>query len=244
MKKITAIAILLCGFLNAFAQLELPAYTSSELVIRHFAYTVSYNQQTLTPNWVAYELTSAEVAGTLKRSNDFQEDPSVRGRQATLDDYRGSGWDRGHMAPAADMKWSAKAMTECFYLTNMCPQNRDFNAGSWETTEKMARRIANTYGNVYVVCGPIYTKNQFGAIGRNKVKIPDAFFKAFLIEVNGSYAAIAFVMRNIPEHQDLKASSMTVNDLEKLIGRNLFPKLPDSVEDDVESKIVRKYWGI
>ncbi|MCQ2284561.1 MAG: DNA/RNA non-specific endonuclease [Bacteroidales bacterium] len=244
MKKIIFFATFLFGVFNGNSKLEIPAYTSSEQTIVHTGDTVSYNQKALTPNWVAYELTRDEVAGTVKRSNEYQEDPAVRGRQATLEDYRGSGWDRGHMAPAADMKWSSKAMTESFFLTNMCPQNNEFNAGAWETTEKMGRRLANTYGKVYIVCGPIYTKNHFGTIGRNKVKVPDAFFKAFLIESNGTYAAIAFVMQNIPGHQDLKASSMTVNDLEKKIGRNLFPNLPDSVEEDVESKIVKKYWGI
>ena len=142
------------------------------------------------------------------------------------------------------MKWSDQAMLESFLLTNMCPQNHDCNAGCWERTEKMGRRIAKQYGKVYIVCGPIFTTHQYGTIGANQVAVPDAFFKAFLIESDGNYAAIGFVMKNSSEKQELKASSMSVDDLEAKIGRDLFPNLPDDIEDDIESKVVKKYWGI
>ena len=97
---------------------------------------------------------------------------------------------------------------------------------------------------IYIVCGPIYTNHQFGTIGANKVAVPDAFFKAFLIEVDGSYSAIGFLMQNIPEHQDLKASSMSVDSLESLIGLDLFHNLDDAVEDEVEAQVVKRHWGI
>ena len=130
------------------------------------------------------------------------------------------------------------------WKSNMCPQNQTFNGGSWETTEKMGRRIATQYGKVYIVSGPVYAGNQFGTIGTNKVAVPDAFFKAFLIEVDGSYSAIGFLMQNIPEHQDLKASSMSVDSLESIIGLDLFHNLDDAVEDEVEAQVVKKHWGI
>ena len=225
-------------------KLEYPAFTDAEDVIEHLGYTTSYNHTTLVPNWVAYELTDVEVAGELPRNDAFAQDEMCKGKQADLSDYKGSGWDRGHMAPAADMKWSEQAMLESFLLTNMCPQNHDCNAGCWEKTEKMGRRIAKQYGKVYIVCGPVFTTHQYGTIGANQVAVPDAFFKAFLIESDGNYAAIGFVMKNSSEKQELKASSMSVDALEQLIGRDLFPNLPDDIENDIESKIVKKYWGI
>lgn len=224
--------------------LEIPQGESQGSIIAHLGYTLSYNHQTLTPNWVAYELTAEEANGQVPRCNNFAEDPDLKGRQASLDDYRGSGWDRGHLAPAADMKWSQQAMDESFFLSNMCPQNQTFNGGSWETTEKMGRRIANQYGKVYIVCGPIYANNHFGTIGTNKVAIPDAFFKAFLIEVNDTYSAIGFVMLNIPERQELKASSMSIDQLEELINLDLFHNLDDAIETEVEAKVDKRYWGI
>jgi len=224
--------------------LEIPKCDTKGTVIAHLGYTVSYNHQTLTPNWVAYELTREEVNGQFPRTNNYAPDPTLKGRQASLEDFRASGWDRGHLAPAADMKWSQQAMDESFYLTNMCPQNKDFNAGAWEKTEKMARRIASQYGKVYVVCGPVYKTNSFGTIGTQKVAIPDAFFKAFLIKTNGTYSAIGFLMQNITEHQDLKASSMTVDQLEEIIQMDLFHNLEDSIEHEVEARIAKGVWGI
>lgn len=227
-----------------YQRLEIPEHSSEEDVVEHIGYTTSYNHTTLVPNWVAYELTQAEAAGELPRDDAFAQDPDVHGRQAELSDYKGSGWDRGHMAPAADMKWSADAMRESFLLSNMCPQDHALNAGSWEKTEKMGRRLAEQYGKVYIVCGPIFGGNQFGTIGANRVSVPDAFFKAFLIESNGEYAAIGFMMENISDKQDFKSSTMPVDNLEKIIGRDLFPNLPDSIENVIEAKIVKKYWGI
>jgi endonuclease G len=224
--------------------LEIPAHSKDEDIIVHSAYTTSYNHTTLIPNWVAYELTKSEAEGEIPRGETFMQDPDVKGRQADLVDYKGSGWDRGHMAPAADMKWSHEAMRESFYLSNMCPQNHTLNAGDWERTERMGRRLANEYGNVYIVCGPLFTTNQYGQIGPNHVHVPDAFFKAFLIEKDGDFAAIGFKMDNSEVSQPLKSASMSVDDLEEIIGRDLFPNLPDSIENVIESKIVKKYWGI
>lgn len=227
-------------------KLEYPAFSNDDDVICYLGYTTAYNHKTLTPNWVAYELTAQEVAGEIPRPipDPFAPDEALKGRQAALEDYKHSGWDRGHLAPAADMKWSEQAMVESFLLTNMCPQIHAFNAGDWEKTEKMGRRIAKKYGKVYIVCGPIYDKHTFGYIGPNQVAVPDAFFKAFLIETNGEYAAIGFKMNNIPDYQGLKESSMSVDELEAIIGRDLFPNLPDDIENDIESRIVKKYWGI
>lgn len=226
------------------AKLECPVIVTGDDVISHLGYITAYNHQTLTPNWVAYELTDVEAAGNLPRNDAFAQDQACKGRQADLSDYKRSGWDRGHMAPAADMKWSEQAMLESFLLTNMCPQNHECNAGVWEKTEKMGRRLAKQYGKVYIVCGPIYDKQEFGTIGANKVAVPDAFFKAFLIETNGIYAAIGFVVANTDAPQGLKASSMCVDELEKITSRDFFPNLPDEIESEVEAKVVKKYWGI
>lgn len=143
-------------------KLEYPEISEDDDIVEHIGYTTAYNHTTLTPNWVAYELTKTEANGELPRNDAFAQDEALKGRQADLSDYKGSGWDRGHMAPAADMKWSEQAMLESFLLTNMCPQNHTMNAGCWEKTEEMGRRIAKQYGKVYIVCGPIYTKHQYG----------------------------------------------------------------------------------
>ena len=224
--------------------LEWPAIDKSDDIIQHIGYTTAYNHTTLTPNWVAYELTKSEADGDLPRNDAFAQDQACKGRQADLSDYRGSGWDRGHMAPAADMKWSDQAMLESFLLTNMCPQDHECNAGVWERTERMGRRIAGQYGSVHIVCGPVYKSTKYRTIGANQVAIPDAFFKAFLIQADGTYSAIGFYVANTDERQELKATTLTVDELEKIIHRDLFPALPDDIEKEIEAKIMKKHWGI
>lgn len=226
------------------SRLEYPHFSETENVIEHLGYTVSYNHHTLCPNWVAYELTKQETDGTLPRDDNFCQDPDISGNQADLSDYRGSGWDRGHLAPAADMKWSKQAMDECFYLSNMCPQNHTFNAGAWEKTEKMGRRLAKNLGNVYIVTGPIFDKHEHGTIGDNQVQVPDSFFKAFLVQKNNAYHAIAFIMKNSEEKQNLKQSAVTVDSLETVIKRDLFCNLPEETQNQAESRINWHIWGI
>lgn len=225
------------------AEFELPALLPDEEILRYEGFTVSYNRETLTPNWVAYELTREEVQGQHAPKVNFGRDPNLHGRQASREDYARSGWDRGHMAPKADMKWSETAYSESFYLTNICPQNHELNAGDWNTVEKMVRRLANRNGNIYIVCGPLYDNNAFGSIGTAGVRVPDAFFKALLTRQEGRYTAVAFVMDNQPQHHPLRDYSCTVDELEALLGRDLFAALPDSIEAAVESTVRWADWN-
>lgn len=129
-------------------------------VITHVGYTTSYNSNWLIPNWVAYGLTAREVAGTYPRpKKQFEPDPMVKGRSAEHRDYTNSGYSRGHMAPAADMKWSEQAMLESFYLSNICPQIAELNGGVWEELENRVRKLASE-SNVYVCCGPIVSSSR------------------------------------------------------------------------------------
>ena len=103
-------------------------------VIEYSGFKVSYNASGKIPNWVLYELTASETEGPYSRKGkDFQADPGLSLPQANDGDYRRSGWSRGHMAPAADFKWSDRAMTETFYYTNICPQNSTLNQKYWNT---------------------------------------------------------------------------------------------------------------
>lgn len=224
--------------------LELPALTGKETLIAHTGFIISYNTKAHIPEWVAYELTSEEASGEVPRSGNFGMDPKYHGKQAMREDYSGSGWDKGHMAPAADMKWSEESMHDSFYLTNICPQNHTLNEKDWHSLEKKVRDWAKRFGSVYIVCGPIIGENTYGSLGHNKVLIPDAFFKAVLVPYQGSYRSMAFVMQNNEEHHTLKEYSMTVNELEKLIGANLFTALDDSVEESIEDGLDHHFFGI
>ena len=113
----------------------LPYYTQSDQIISHTAYTLKYSEQHEQASWVAYTLKSSHTSGTVGRTNDFREDYKVKTGSASLSDYKGSGYDRGHLAPAADFKWSSTAMSESFFMSNMSPQKPGFNRGIWKKLE-------------------------------------------------------------------------------------------------------------
>ncbi len=224
--------------------LELPDYDSTEHILVYEGFTSSYNHQTLVPNWVAYELTAEETDGQYTSSSNFSRDPHLKGRQASREDYSRSGWDKGHMVPKADLKWSEKAWWESHYFTNICPQNHCLNGGDWNALERHVRKLARKYGRLYVVCGPVFTDHSYGSIGQAQVQIPDAFFKALLVYADGRYSAIAFVMQNNDDHQPMRKAAMSVDDLESLIGRDLFPALDDEQENRAEAAYDLKVWGL
>lgn len=209
----------------------------SEQIIRHSGYIVSYNPDWLIPNWVAYELTPDEAAGEVPRGKKFVPDPLVEGRSAVHRDYTNSGYDRGHMAPAADMKWSQKAMAESFYMSNVCPQNQKLNRDDWNDLEETCRQWAKKFGAVYITCGPIYDSKRPKRIGKHQVAVPDRFFKVILINRQTNPVAMGFVFPNKAHHQKLERYMVSVDSVEKITGMDFFSKLPDKVEDKIESVI-------
>jgi len=225
------------SFYNGTRGLEIPYMvgSNSSTIVEHMGYTVSYNSEYRLPNWVAYELQDSELYGDFERLEKFTPDPAIKGRQAYERDYLGSGWDRGHMAPSGDMKWSSQAMKECFYLTNVCPQNHNLNEGLWNDLEKQIRYEARYYGRVWIVCGP-YVDRGLGTIGEDNVMIPDGFFKALLTKKqDGTYASVGFYFPNRAGSGKLMKYAMTVNELEEMIGMDFFYTLDDSIQEEVES---------
>lgn len=216
---------------------ELPKTNKSALIIRHTGYTLSYNVKTNCPNWVAWELTKDEVnANVAKRGNDFRGDAKVPEKnRVEAFEYRGSGYDRGHMCPAGDMKWSENAMSDCFYMSNICPQVAELNQKWWEHLERACRRWANNEGKVYVCCGPIYSKGKARYIGNDlKIMVPDKFFKVVLSLRPGNEKAIGFIYNNDGSKQAMADVVVTVDEVERLTGYDFFYMLDDKLEERLE----------
>lgn len=223
--------------------IELCKTRPSEEIIVHSAYTLSYNPKTLIANWVAYELTAEETDGPWTRKGlRFMPDPDCKSKQADNNDYRNSGYSRGHLAPAGDMKWDSVAMLESFYFTNCIPQDEALNNGRWNQLEMKTRALARKYGKIYVVCGPVFLDEDTLRIGHNGVAVPDACFKALLIPKDASYSTIAFLMNNGGESRTVKECAFTVDELEALLGLDLFCGLADETEESVECKVVWEDW--
>lgn len=211
-------------------------------VIEHTGYRVSYNQTWCIPNWVAYELTRTEVAGQFPRRGSFCPDPKVIGYTAVTSDYTKSGWDRGHMAPAADMKWSEEVMLESFYLSNICPQNSGLNGGLWLSLEERARYWANKDSSIYIVCGPIMS-DVYETIGANGVAIPKGFFKVVCKKIKGAYVGIGFIFPNENCRGDIFDFACTIDRVEDITGHDFFYILPDNVENAIERSFNLKDWN-
>ena len=222
--------------------MELPFISNTDIILVYNGFVVNYNINRLIPNWVAYELTAEEVLGDVPRAKGFSMDLDFKERQAMREDYSGTGWDKGHMAPAADMKWSQSAMNESFYFTNICPQDHILNGKDWHSLEKSVRNWALKYGRIWVVCGPYVYTNYYGTIGKQRVFVPDGFFKAILRYDGKKYYSIAFVFENKSYNQNLKDAAVSVNDIEALIGYNLFYNLDDRFEEKIESQINWEEW--
>ena len=226
-------------------QLELPAERPGDRIMTYQGYVSSYNPETLIPDWVAYELTADETRGEATRAEkDFSMDFNWEGRQAKREDYFGSGWTRGHMAPAGDFMWDDSAMTETFYFMNICPQREELNNKDWQYLEKQVRAWARKYDKVWVVTGPIVGDNIYGTIGKDHVVVPDAFFKAVMVHDGKRYQSIAFVMGNDAERYWLQDCALTVDELEQKTGIDFYPALPDDIEDDTEARYDLSVWGI
>ena len=226
---------------------ELPRVKSSqpEKIVHHTGYSVSFNTNWLIPNWVAYELTANEVQGVEPRGNNFVPDPDIY-QSPSSDEYKNSGYDRGHMAPAADMKWSKQAMTESFYTSNICPQNKNLNKGDWKDLEEHVRGMATKYDHIYIACGPIVSAKpkNIGQALYGRVTVPDAFYKVVLRKKDNTWSAVGFMMPNQAGHKPLKKYAMSVEDIEIITDIDFFVALPDSIEDKIESTYNLKDWNL
>ena len=209
---------------------EIPSYGPNEDVVRHLGYTASYNHRTLVPDWVAWELTAEEARGNAGGQYSFSRDPMVAFPKASREEYANSGWDKGHMAPRADMRWSAKALEESYYFTNVCPQDHEMNGSAWRKIEEMCRRCAGRYGRVYIVCGPLFTNHRHGTIGEAGVMVPDAFFKAVAVPAKDGVHAVGFIVDNSPQSRSPHHYAVAVDSVETLVGRDLFPQCPEEAE--------------
>lgn len=250
LKGVSPLRFLVLIFLSACApklyqplQLECPEVVLEDSLKSYSAYITSYNPKTLTAIWVAYELSANHTDGPYSRKGlRFVQDPDCPWPQAEDADYKGSGYSRGHLVPAGDMKWDSVAMRECFYFTNCIPQDTKFNNGKWNQLEERTRRLAKEYGTVYVVCGPVYEQRDTICIGANGVAVPHKCFKALMVPKDGSYSAIGFIMSNGGEGRGVMDCACTIDSLESVVGMDLFCNLPDKLEKNVESTVVWEDW--
>lgn len=216
----------------------------ADAVVDREGYALGYSETHEQAAWVIYRLTAEEVkTKAAKRDDSFKEDPAIPTGSATLADYRNSGFDRGHLAPAADMGYSVQTMEDSFYMSNMSPQSPDFNRGVWKRLEEQIRAFAITEGDIYIVTGPVLpkTKTEAKSIGDNEVTVPSAFYKV-IWDRTPPEKMLGFVLPNEGSNRTLKDFAVTVDAVEQLTGLNFFSELPTEKQEDLESTITINAW--
>lgn len=203
-------------------------------------YVLSYNTETKVADWVEYHLTESYIASGVKRKDNFRADQDLpKGQRSELADYDGSGFDRGHLAPAEDMKRSAQIMSESFLLSNMSPQKPEFNRGIWKSLEVKVRKWTKEKKDIHVITGPLYLDGNHNTIGPDHVVVPSHFYKIIIAgsSTDPNIDAIAFVLPNCANESSLLPNFISdIDHIEKLTGLDFLSELKKPFQELIESK--------
>lgn len=219
----------------------LPTSTTGQ-VIHHQYYSLSYNEPHEQAEWVGYELKKSQVVNNDFKRPYFEVDPAVKTKSAHWRNYKNSGYDRGHLCPAADREFSIEAYEETFLTSNITPQEHDFNAGVWNRLEQKVRYWAKKYDGVFVVTGGILNDKNT-AIGTEEVTVPNSFYKIVYDRSSGTPRMIAFLLDHQESDAPLYSFVTSVDHLEKLTGIDFFPNLEDTLEQKLEASSDYKDWS-
>jgi endonuclease G len=227
---------------SKYDNLSLGVPGKADTIIDRIGYSLGYIEYHEQPAWVIYRLTDKEATTkAAKRGNDFREDKEIPTGSATLADYRRTKYDRGHLAPAADMAFSNKTMSESFYMSNMSPQTGPFNRGIWKNLEEQVRQFAIVEKDIYVVTGPILPKTKTITIGANKVTVPEYYYKV-VYDLTPPQKMIGFILPNKGSNKALQDFAVTVDAVEEKTGLNFFSTLPKDRQDYLEQNLDVQKW--
>ncbi len=207
-------------------------------IVRHRCYVLGYSEEHEQALWVYYSPSLGQGSGKVSRTDDFRRDPAVKTGSADPADYKGCGYDRGHLCPAGDMTSSSEIMSETFFMSNMSPQVPGFNRGIWKRLEEQVR----TWGvreRVWVVTGPVF-KDSRGEIGENKVTVPGYYYK--VVYSPSRREMIGFILPNAKSKKSIVDYVVSVDSVEMVTGLDFFSQLPDALEDRLEASADMKKW--
>lgn len=218
----------------------MPSSTTAEIV-EHEHFTLSYNEPYEQAEWVAYLLKRDHLTNDDRRRPYFIEDPQVKSKSADWRNYKGSGYDRGHLCPAGDRRFSKQAYNETFYTSNISPQDKDFNAGVWNRLELQIRQWTKKYGTLFVVTGGVLEKG-LKEIGEEDVAVPKYFYKIVARGDANNLKIIGFLMLGKESTKPLQQFTVSVDRIEEITGIDFFEKLDDELEAKLERDVQRSAW--
>lgn len=229
-------------FSQEVKNLEYPKYQATDTIVQHKAYTLKWCPGYCQAAWVAYELTKAETNNQFERNNKFIPDPLIKTSTDFEADYSGSGFDRGHLAPAADMSSTKPTMEESFYFSNMSPQVPNFNRGIWKQLEELVRDWAIENGNIYVVTGPVLS-DSLTRMGKHQIAVPEYYYKVILVSNSTATKGIGFLLPNAKSTEKLQTFAVSIDSVESVTGLDFYHQLPDKTELAVEKDACLSCWA-
>ena len=212
----------------------------SDTLVSYGACDVHFNSTRGIANCTAYELVVNELNGIAERGNEFMADPGVKGCPEPTD-YAGSGMDRGHLVPAADLKWSADAMRQSFLLTNVAPMHKALNEGGWAKLEEKVREWTARDSALLVFTGPVVSDGDT-TLASGRVTVPSAYYKVIMAPCVRPVRAIAFIYPNGHSSGRLQQYAVSVDEVERRTGLNFFPFLPSEEQKSLESPVNLDAW--
>ena len=212
----------------------------SDTLVRYEAFDVHFNSERGIANCALYELTCNELNGTVERSNEFMADPDVKGCPLP-EDYAGSGFDRGHLVPAGDLKWNGTAMRQSFMLTNVGPMHKALNEGGWAKLEEKVREWTARDSALLVFTGPVVSDGDT-TLASGRVKVPSAYYKVILAPCVRPIRVIAFIYPTGHSGGRLQQYAVSVDEAERRTGLDFFPTLPPEEEQRLESPVNLDAW--
>ena len=234
MKKVFLFALFFIFPLFLFGQDLRYVPEAKGTLIQNQYYCLDFNSEQKQANWVYYMLTQTHISGNAQRSSAFKDCKQGDIVSASQKDYKGSGYDRGHLCPAADMKLSKEAMKETFQMWNMSPQEPSFNRGKWSELEALVRNyIKDETDTLFIVTGAVFVDNK-GFIGNNEVTVPSMFYKAVYCLKKGG---IGFILPNQKINDKLHVFQVPISYIEELTGIDFFPQLTKEMQIEIESQI-------
>ncbi|OUD35566.1 DNA/RNA non-specific endonuclease [Flavobacterium sp. FPG59] len=221
---------------------DLLPISTTNTIVKHNYYSLSYNENYEQAEWVAYELKKDYIKNNNFKRPYFIEDAKVITGSADWRNYKNSNYDKGHLCPAGDMEFSMSAYNDTFLTSNIAPQDKKFNNGIWNRLEQKVRYWAVKENGVYVVTGGVLN-NSLKTIGKEKVAVPQYFYKILMNRSGNRVKMIGFLMSNQPSDEPLYKFVVSVDAIEKLTGINFFPQLEDRLENQLEANKDYKYWS-
>lgn len=220
----------------------LPISTGGSIITHNF-YTLSYSEKHEQAEWVAYELKKEHLSNNDFKRPYFEEDKKIRTSSADWRNYKKSGYDRGHLCPAGDRRFSYQAYEETFLTSNISPQEHQFNSGVWNRLEKKIRYWARIYDGVHVITGGVLTDN-LKTIGYEHVSVPQYFYKIVWDYDDKNLKAIAFLMPHKETNDSLNRFIVSIDEIEYMTGIDFFSSLDDKIENRLEKTRNKKGWKL